>query len=170
MLSVLNSIKKSIGVSVLLLCWFAAHSSAATFDQETLTEVVLEYEDGAYLVQLGNYSVIVPSVIFLDSGNDQVTEADRSVLKIGTLVKADISGQNEEGLLEAASFTVYQGEGLETALEALDEDSRLRIGDTMQRIANTSVSATQTETAGAENETSSDETSSLTFENGVWKN
>ena len=76
----------------------------------------------------------------------------------------------------ASSFTIYEGAGLDEALQDLDEDATLRIKGSLKHIAEaTSARSEEPEstTAAAQEpgESSSNSNSGvLRFENGVWKN
>ena len=173
---IVDSLKLLFLVSSILLCTSTFSFGADTMDPAEITEVVSEYETGGYLAQLGNYNVIVPMQIFVNSGSNAITPADSSSIKIGSVIKAELSGKDENGMWRASSFTIYEGAGLDEALQDLDEDATLRIKGSLKHIAEaTSARSEEPEstTAAAQEpgESSSNSNSGvLRFENGVWKN
>ena len=104
--------------------------SAAEEGVEEYTEVidlVYEWSPQGNAIQVGDYSISDIGSVWLDRGNEDISQTGNSVIKQGGLVKALLVDKDENGFWRADKIIVFSGSALDAAIEKLPESKRKQL-------------------------------------------
>ena len=104
--------------------------SAAEEGVEEYTEVidlVYEWSPQGNAIQVGDYSISDIGSVWLDRGNEDISQTGNNVIKEGGLVKAMLVDRDENGFWLADKIIVLSGNALEAAIEKLPESKRKQL-------------------------------------------
>ncbi len=119
-------------------------------------DLVYEWSLQGGAIQVGDYMISDIGSVWLDRGNEDISQSGNSVIKQGGLVKALLIDKDENGFWRADRIVVLSGSALDAAMQNLPESKRKQLLKSLQ--------------SEGESRTPQYQSQEPFLEEGVWKN
>ncbi len=136
-----------------------AEDQAVVDDYPEIVDIVYEWSSEGNAIQVGDHLISSFKTVWSDNGNGEISQAGRQDIKTGSVVKAYLVNNDENGFWTADRIVILSGNALDSAVQSLSENKKLEVKNSQE---NAEVNLpTKSPSAPAKKPV---------FENGTWKN
>ncbi len=102
-----------------VLCSSFSSAEEQEYDYKEFTDIVYEWTPNGNMIQVGDYTISDIRSVWLDQGDKELVQVNKSYIKQSKLVKVLLINKDNNGFWIAHKIIVFSGNSLKTAIKKL---------------------------------------------------